>query len=482
MPTSNKIDSYFYFDKQKSFIIFSILFIIILISSVYFDSIYFSIIPIICLFGIYFIYQPTHLYFLLLFVLPFTIEYDFNKSVFDIPSEPLMFLTAMYTTLFGILFTKKSKEILQKNTISLFLILHLCITYCSTILSTNIIVSLKICIVKTAYILSFYLATLFFIQKKERLIKLLWTLWIPTFFTIITILVLHAIDNFSFDTINNAVIPIYRNHVNYGVFITMLLPFLFYLRINTSKQSIKRLFIDISILTTLAAIYFTYTRGAWLALLAMPIYIFIIKMRWSKYLLIITTLAIILFSTYILSNYNYLKYAPNYDTTIYHDDLNAHLNSTFEMEDMSTVERFYRWLAAIKMTKHTLWHGVGAGNFTANYKLYTVAAYQTYISDNEEQSTVHNYFLLLLTEQGIFALILFVIFIYYIILNIEKIYHHQQSKENKILVMAIAMSIMTFLVNNTLSDLVEANKVGSLFFVNLALISFINRNNVKPKI
>ena len=93
------------------------------------------------------------------------------------------------------------------------------------------------------------------------------------------------------------------------------------------------------------------------------------------------------------------------------------------MEDMSTVERFYRWIAAVNLFKEHPLVGVGPNNFVSNYKKYTVTAYETYISDNEEKSTVHNYFLLLLTEQGLPALVLYVVLLFVILLSAQKIYN-----------------------------------------------------------
>jgi hypothetical protein len=50
------------------------------------------------------------------------------------------------------------------------------------------------------------------------------------------------------------------------------------------------------------------------------------------------------------------------------------------------------------------------------------------------------------------------------------------SEENRKYIIAITLCIVSFLFNNTLSDLVEANKVGSLFFISLALlINFSSR-------
>jgi len=224
---------------------------------------------------------------------------------------------------------------------------------------------------------------------------------------------------FTFDSITPAVHPIYRNHVNYAVFITMLLPFIFLARTWYSKEMLRYKLLTFAIFLFLLAIYFSYTRGAWLAVFAMFFYYVVLRLNLTKYLLIVAAIVVIGFTAYILKDNNYLKFAPNYETTIYHDDLTDHLSSTFEMEDMSTVERFYRWIAAIKLFKDHPMVGVGPNNFVSNYKQYTVTAYETYISENEERSTVHNYFLLLLAEQGFPAMLLFIALIVTILLTAQ---------------------------------------------------------------
>ena len=230
----------------------------------------------------------------------------------------------------------------------------------------------------------------------------------------------------------------------------------------------------------LAAIYLSYTRGAWLATIALLFYYIVLRFNLTKYVLVIASIATLAFSVYIIKDNNYLKYSPNYDTTIYHDELADHLSSTFEMEDMSTVERFYRWIAAVNLFKANPIVGVGPNNFVSNYKKYTVIAYETYISDNEEKSTVHNYFLLLLTEQGLPALVLFIILLLVVLMTGQKTYN-QVSEEQKKYVATITLCIIAFLLNNTLSDLVEANKIGSLFLMCLGLLVNFSTNEIEKQ-
>lgn len=460
--------------KKRLSIIFLFFALLLFAGAIYFNKPFLYALPFTILVIFLFILKIEMLYFLMLFVIPFSIEYDFSNSIIDLPSEPLLILFAILFGIYCLLNYKKVQEKININPLIYFIALHLIWTYFSTIFSTNIIVSIKTSIVKTLYVLVFYLGTALFIHQFKKIKKLIWALWGPTFLTIVYALIIHSTYNFSFESINKALHPIYRNHVNYGVFITMLFPFLIFLNRQCKAQTIPKLFSQISIPITLVAIYFTYTRGAWLGLLIMPIYYIVLKLRWTKSILIIVSFIILSFGSYLFYNNNYQKFAPNFSTTIYHDKLSAHLNSTFEMEDMSTVERFYRWLASIKMSKENLIYGVGPGNFTDNYKPYTVASYQTYISENEEKSTVHNYFLLMLAEQGLVGLIIYTAFVFYLLMYIEKLYHTQINKEYKIAVLLIACSILAFLFNNTLSDFLETNKVGSLFWINIGLLTIFS--------
>lgn len=105
----------------------------------------------------------------MLFVIPFSIEYDFSNSIIDLPSEPLLILFAILFGIYCLLNYKKVQEKININPLIYFIALHLIWTYFSTIFSTNIIVSIKTSIVKTLYVLVFYLGTALFIHQFKKL-------------------------------------------------------------------------------------------------------------------------------------------------------------------------------------------------------------------------------------------------------------------------------------------------------------------------
>lgn len=465
--TDSKIPDFFLQNEKFLFWIAGIFSLLFLCAGIFLERNWLCILPFsFFIIGIA-VLNFRYLFYLLMLVLPISVEAEFGSIGTDLPSEPLLILLALCTLFFvarnfHLLYPKQLKHPITLMLIALFL--WSCV---STIYSTDVIVSVKYLLAKSWYLLGFFVLPIILLKSKKSIQTFFWCLFVPTFLSVIYILIRHSFSLFTFESINPAVHPIYRNHVTYAVFITMVFPFIFLAKTWYPKSSRRYALLNFSIPIFLLAIYFSYTRGAWIAVVLMLAFYFVLEWKLTKIILLVSAIAVLIFSVYILKDNNYLKYAPNYEHTIYHEDLSEHLTSTFEMEDMSTVERFYRWIAAVHLFKEHPMVGVGPNNFVANYKPYTVTAYETYISDNEERSTVHNYFLLMLTEQGIPALVLFVLLVVIIMLNIQHIY---TAESNKMYILTVALCLITFLFNNTLSDLVEANKVGSLFFICLALL------------
>jgi O-antigen ligase len=104
------------------------------------------------------------------------------------------------------------------------------------------------------------------------------------------------------------------------------------------------------------------------------------------------------------------------------------------------------------------------------------------VSRNFEHSTVHNYFLFLLTEQGIPGFLLFLVFIVFIYIRGQKIYIETQDPEEKKIVLAVLVALVVMLFDNMLSDLIEDVKIGPIFYWLIALLVMQDRKNEKLRI
>ncbi|MES1215328.1 MAG: O-antigen ligase family protein [Bacteroidota bacterium] len=291
----------------------------------------------------------------------------------------------------------------------------------------------------------------------------------------------HSMFGFHFANINNAVAPFFRNHVNYSAMLVCIVPVFFaFYRLSQSKR--QRVVIALAIIILLTALFFSYARGAWLALAAGLVTYQLIKRR---YLIITYITAIILTITFLFwikSNDRYLQFTNDYNKTIFHKDFREHLIATYQLKDVSTAERFYRWIAGIRMIKDRPLTGYGPNTFYYNYKIYTVPVFKTWVSKNEDRSTVHNYFLLTAIEQGIPGLIFFLLLFGAMLYYAQLLYHRVQDLFYKTVSVTIAVILVMIAVVNFLSDLIETDKIGSLFFLCLSVLIVTDINTrIQPE-
>jgi O-antigen ligase len=167
-----------------------------------------------------------------------------------------------------------------------------------------------------------------------------------------------------------------------------------------------------------------------------------------------------------------MSYAPDFEKTVWHGgNLEAHLASTYKLQDVSGMERVYRWVAAARMVADKPLTGTGPSTFYPEYKRYTITGFRTYVSDNPEHSTTHNYFLLQLAEQGVPGFLLFAALVATALLTAERLYHASAARpEVRRVVLAVVLSLVIILFHLFLNELLEVDKIGTFFFVGLAVL------------
>jgi hypothetical protein len=194
------------------------------------------------------------------------------------------------------------------------------------------------------YIGAFVLAPLIIFNNKKTIGVAAITLAMAIFLTTLVALGRHAGNGFSFATINEAVFPFFRNHVNYSAMLVCIVPVFFALFYLSKTKKLKSLIV-LAIIIVLAALFFAYARGAWLAFFAGLLSYWLIKKRLLFYSYIVAIIITISSLFWIKANENYLQFAHDYKTTIFHENFREHMIATYKLKDVSTAERFYRWIA-----------------------------------------------------------------------------------------------------------------------------------------
>jgi O-antigen ligase len=465
MPQKETLPAY------QTFIVIAILALLSAIAAIVTDIPYLYAIPAAILGIAWVITDIRRAYYLLLVLIPLSEETPFSESwAMDLPQEPLLILLTGATWLYLLLRKDWADTRFFQHPIIRFLALHWAWILLAAIFSASAFVSFKFWLAKTWYLSVFVILTGIYIRRPSDLKRWVWCICTPLFFIVIRAFILHAQKGFGFLDIGSCVIPFFRNHVNYGVMLTVLLPYLVYIRRFYAAGSKQKLLVDIGILIFAVGITFAYTRAAYASIIAIPFFVFLFRERLTALISISALVLMTLGAIQLTANDAYLKFAPDSEHTIQHETLGSHFNATFEGKDMSFMERVYRWVAAMNMAKDRPVIGFGPNNFYNFYQKYTIALFQTYVSDNPEKSGVHNYFLMTLVEQGFIGLIIFLLLLITLFSSGEKLYHRLTNPDEKALALTILVSLSITVVNCLVGDLLETDEIGSVFFMGIAML------------
>ncbi|OWP64135.1 O-antigen polymerase [Hymenobacter amundsenii] len=411
------------------------------------------------------------LYYLLFLTLAFSREVGLPGGLsLDVPSEPLMLLVTgcvLATLLMGRA-SIASRELAHPIVIILALMLFWSVV--SAAFSVETTKSVKYLLAKVWYIVPFGLGTLLLLRRPADVWRVAGIYIVGAALTVLLTAGKHAAHGFSFDSINEAVRPFYRNHVIYATVLALALPFALY-RIRTTTGR-TRLVWALGGLVLLFGLITSYTRASVLSVPVAGLFYGVMRLRQTRLLLLGALAAAVAGGAYFASQNTYMLYAPDYETTVFNgDNFEKHLEATYKLEDVSGMERVYRWVAAGRMAADKPLVGSGPSTFYPEYKRYTVRSFRTYVSDNPEKSTTHNYFLLLLAEQGFPGLILFIALVAVALLTVENLYHRTApGSQPRYVLLAAGLSLVIIIFHLLLNELVEVDKIGSFFFIDLFLL------------
>ncbi len=446
--------------------------LILLIFGLYLEREALMLVPLLIAVIFLLILWPKQCYLYFFGILPFSIEVYFRNGLgTDLPTEPLILFFFAWAIL--ILASSQTKVItLFDSPIILLLCAHLFWIFFTAIYAQYPFVSFKFFFAKLWYVLPF-----FFLSQKYLFDKADVQKWIRIFLaglmiSVVYVMIRHIGSGMGFSSISPSVSPFYRNHVNYAALLTISLP-LCWLMIRSTRYKW-----GYTVLLTflLIAIYFSYSRAAFVAVVLIVTASFLLKFKALTYSALFAMVISVLSVFYFSKNNRYLNLAPNYETTIAHTKFDNLVEATYKMEDISTMERVHRWVAGFNMLGEKPLLGFGANNFYFTYRPYTNNSFQTYVSNNPDKSGIHNYYLMTAVEQGIPGLLIFLSLIVAILYTGERLYHRLAVGFDKNLVHMALMVLVAVLGLIMINDLMEAVKVGPFFFVAAGIIVRMNRD------
>jgi O-antigen ligase len=449
--------------------------------SIIFQQVIWLVLPLIVLAGAIAIFNTKFFYYALILALPISVNLmEFGYFSLDFPDEPLLLII---TAFFPFLFIINRQSVFNHHffrhpIIGLLLVWFFWMIIC-TITSTYPLLSLKYLLVKIWYLFPFVGMTILVVYHNVNSIKTIFLLYfIPFVLLILMVTYKHSLLGFRFEDVTKACAPIFRNHVVYGTLTSLFVPLSIGALFSQKRFSRNWFLALLGVVIVFIGLYLAYSRGAWAAIVFAGAIAFGMRFKLVQYGFGLFYISIFVTVLFLQSNNKYIDFAPRYETGVMHDKLVDHLIATIKGKDISSNERFYRWVAGARMSAEKPLFGFGPNTFYQNYKPYTVNLFRTYVSRNKEQSTMHNYFLFMLVEQGYIGMFIYALFIFVLFYRAQLLYHLTENKQLKIMIMSITCMLGAFFINNSLSELIENDKIGGCFLIGIGMLVAIDLKRI----
>ena len=432
---------------------------------------WFSLIPILLIFGFTFFYRLDLIYILVALLTPLSIDItNFGANIgLALPTEPI--LAAILLVFIFKLFHDKSydKEIFT-HPISYSIYFYIIWMFITVITSYDVAVSAKWFVAKLWLIIPMYFFGISVFKEIKNIPRFVWAYTLGFIPVVIFTLSVHAANGFSDHAAHWAMSPFFNDHTSYGAMLAMIIPVIFGFAVSTDNRSQNtRIFTFIAFFILIIAVYFSISRAAWLSIIAaLGVFImmrFRIKLSW----VLIPTIAVFLI-IFSLREQILMKMEKNKQDSS--DNFIEHVQSASNIAtDASNLERINRWNSAIKLFMDRPILGWGPGTYQFVYAPYQSVADKTVISTNVgNKGTAHSEYLLILSEEGVFGLISFIIILILVSITAVNVYKTAINNVTRKYALLLFLGLITYFAHAFLNNFLDTDKAAVPFWGFIAAI------------
>lgn len=443
------------------------------------------LLPAVLAIGLLLLFNADRLIMLTAFLVPISIGVqDLGMGAGLIfPTEPIIILL-MLAAILKWAYEGFGNMDFIKHPITVLLLINLAWIFITSLTSTMPLVSFKYLIARLWYILVFF----FFAQKlfmnTEKGVRFLWLFLISSAALITFILIRHSTHGFSRDAVFTIIQPFFWIHGVYAAMIALCIPLFFILAWKGKLfeyTALKRSFLFTCGVIFIVAVIYSYTRAAWLSVLAAGAAGMVIVMRFPLKLLYALVLVALVGLFYYQGDIM-MKLSRN-KTGSNSKSMEKHLQSATNIRnDPSNLERINRWSCAYRMFKDKPITGFGPGTYMFQYAPYQLSYQKTVISTNfGTLGHAHSEWLGPLAESGLMGMLSW--FAVFIIAFIRAVHLSYYAIDPRIryLSLAVFLSLLTYFVHGFLNSYFDYDKIAVPFWAMMSMLVCMDLNDKKSK-
>lgn len=398
-----------------------------------------------------------------------------------LPTEPLL-AALLLVFVFKYLSGERMDMKILRHPVSIAIYFNLAWMAITIITSSDPLVSLKYFISRMWFIVGFYILAIQVFRREKNMHRYIW-LYVMSFSVVIVYTLIrhsaHGLDNQMMA--HSMMQPFYKDHTSYGATLAFLIPVLLSFFTLTKKGDINSRFLMVLlILFFIFATVFSYTRAAWVSLVAGLMIFIVIRLRIRFEFLAITG-AILLALFFVFQTQIIMELEGNRQKSS--GDIGEHVQSISNVSnDQSNLERINRWSCAYRMWKDRPIFGYGPGTYQFEYGKFQRSFEKTEIStDFGIRGTAHSEYLGPLSESGVFGMLSMLIIVIATIITGIRVYINARSKSIRFFSIGILIGLITYYIHGVLNNFLDTDKASALFWGYTAMLVAMDIFHVEKK-
>ncbi len=430
-------------------------------------------------FGIAVIYLSLKRLDILLFTVVFCTPLSLNLEDlalggigFYFPTEPLLF-GILGILILKMLSGKSIDPVIYKHPISIIIYVLLGWTLFTSMTSEMPLVSFKFLLAKMWFIGPMYFLMIQLFKKKENMDKFIILYLISLMIVIIYTVIQHS--GFGFDKESGHVVmkPFFKDHTSYGAVIAMFLPVIVGKLFSGNSKLHLRVFMISAFIVIVVGLIFSYTRAAWVSVIAGAGIFFVMWLR-IRLNVVLGTLVLFIGFFFVFQDQILINLERNDQDSS--DNLTEHAESISNVStDASNLERLNRWNCAFEMWKERPILGWGPGVYQFVYAPFQRSSDLTIIStNNADQGNAHSEYLGPLAEQGFPGMLIMIVLAYMVTALSFRLYFTQTNKEIRVLLSSVYVGLMTYFIHGLVNNYLDTDKASVPFWGFLAILVAID--------
>jgi len=413
--------------------------------------------------------------YLLAFSTPFSVIIS-SKNIhlgLSLPSEGFMILLTLIFFA-RILYDLRINRAFLKHPLSIAILVYLGWMLITCLTSARPVISLKHFASQLWFITSCYW---FFLQMVEDDLKnaLRYFNCYAVGLAIIVIITTyqHALSGFDEHYAHYVMSPFYNDHTAYGAALAFMLPLTVGFIFLPNNKIQHRIFYIVISLILLTGFYLSFSRAAWISLVAAIGVFVILKLRIKLSWLIGGGLVLGVLLFFYADDILYKMSRNSQDSS---GDFVEHIQSMSNIStDASNMERINRWTAAFGMIKEKPVFGWGPGTYQFEYAPFQIGYYRTIIStDFGDGGNAHSEYIGPCAESGVpgmltvFAIVF--LFLYYGITT----YIYSEDKTLKIISLCMTLALISYYAHGVFNNFLDTDKLAVIVWSAMAVITMCN--------